>query len=121
MSKLLKVTLICRDLTSVNLDEYIGLSGENPQSYRYFMQEHLFNQSLLKKAFYQMVLLRTRNAEGETSHQILVEHPVDLQILGIGTNGHIGFNEQGTSFDGTVHVVDLDNQLLKRMLVSLIK
>ena len=48
-------------LTSVNLDEYIGLSGENPQSYRYFMQEHLFNQSLLKKAFYQMVLLKMRS------------------------------------------------------------
>ena len=39
------------DLTSVNLDEYIGLSGENPQSYRYFMQEHLFNQKPFKKSF----------------------------------------------------------------------
>ena len=101
------------DLTSVNLDEYIGLSGENPQSYRYFMQEHLFNQKPFKESFLPNGVAEDAEAEVKRYNQILTEHPVDLQILGIGTNGHIGFNEPGTSFDSTVHVVDLEQSTIE--------
>ena len=91
-------------LTSVNLDEYIGLSGENPQSYRYFMQEHLFNQKPFKESFLPNGVAEDAEAEVKRYNQILVEHPVDLQILGIGTNGH---------FDSTVHVVDLEQSTIE--------
>ena len=95
------------DLTSVNLDEYIGLSGENPQSYRYFMNQHLFNQKPFKASFLPNGAAEDLEAEVARYNQLLAEYPADLQILGIGTNGHIGFNEPGTSFDSQTHLVDL--------------
>ena len=101
------------DLTSVNLDEYIGLSGENPQSYRYFMQEHLFDKKPFKESFLPNGVAENAEAEIKRYNHVLAEHPVDLQILGIGTNGHIGFNEPGTSFDSTVHVVDLEQSTIE--------
>ena len=94
------------NLTSVNLDEYVGLDGDNPQSYRYFMQENLFNQ----KPF---GVKDNAEAEVERYNQILAEHPVDLQILGIGRNGHIGFNEPGTPFDSQTHLVELDQSTIE--------
>ena len=102
------------DLTSVNLDEYIGLSGENPQSYRYFMQKHLFNQKPFKESFCQMVLLKMRSGS-ETLHSkfwqsiLLICKFWEL----VQANGHIGFNEPGTSFDSTVHVVDLEQSTIE--------
>ena len=87
------------NLTSVNLDEYVGLDGDNPQSYRYFMQENLFNQKPFKESFLPRGVKDNAEAEVERYNQILADHPVDLQILGIGRNGHIGFNEPGTPFD----------------------
>ena len=101
------------DLTGVNLDEYIGLSGENPQSYRYFMQEHLFDKKPFKESFLPNGVAENAEAEIKRYNHVLAEHPVDLQILGIGTNGHIGFNEPGTSFDSTVHVVDLEKSTIE--------
>ena len=101
------------DLTSVNLDEYIGLSVENPQSYRYFMQEHLFDKKPFKESFLPNGVAENAEAEIKRYNHVLAENPVDLQILGIGTNGHIGFNEPGTSFDSTVHVVDLEQSTIE--------
>ncbi|MBP2620192.1 glucosamine-6-phosphate deaminase [Streptococcus panodentis] len=96
------------EMTSVNLDEYVGLEADNPQSYRYFMDQHLFLQKPFKESFLPNGVAADTEAEVQRYNRILAEHPADLQILGIGTNGHIGFNEPGTSFDSLAHVVDLD-------------
>ena len=101
------------ELTSVNLDEYVGLSEENPQSYRYFMNEQLFNKKPFKESFLPNGATEDVEAEVKRYNQVLADHPVDLQILGIGTNGHIGFNEPGTSFDSTVHIVDLEQSTIQ--------
>jgi len=95
------------ELTSVNLDEYVGLSEDNPQSYRYFMNEQLFNKKPFKESFLPNGVAEDVEVEVKRYNQVLADHPVDLQILGIGTNGHIGFNEPGTSFDSQTHLVDL--------------
>ena len=101
------------ELTSVNLDEYVGLSEDNPQSYRYFMNKQLFNKKPFKESFLPNGAVADAEAEVKRYNQVLADHPVDLQILGIGTNGHIGFNEPGTSFDSTVHIVDLEQSTIE--------
>ena len=101
------------DLTSVNLDEYVGLSEDNPQSYRYFRNEQLVNKKPFKESFLPNGVAEDVEAEVKRYNQVLADHPVDLQILGIGTNGHIGFNEPGTSFDSTVHIVDLEQSTIQ--------
>ena len=101
------------ELTSVNLDEYVGLSEDNPQSYRYFMNEQLFNKKPFKESFVPNGVAEDVEVEVKRYNQVLADHPVDLQILGIGTNGHIGFNEPGTSFDSTVHIVDLEQSTIQ--------
>ena len=95
------------DMVSVNLDEYVGLDGSNDQSYRYFMTKHLFGEKPFKENF--LPDGKAADLEAETKHydSIIDAHPIDFQILGIGHNGHIGFNEPGTPFDSTTHVVDL--------------
>lgn len=95
-------------LTSVNLDEYVGLTPEDPQSYHFFMQEQLFQYKPFKESFLPDGNAPDPEAELERYNQVLADHPVDLQILGIGRNGHIGFNEPGTSFDSQTHLVSLD-------------
>ncbi|EJN94329.1 glucosamine-6-phosphate deaminase [Streptococcus ratti] len=94
-------------LTSINLDEYVGLSAENPQSYAYFMQQHLFAAKPFKDSFLPNGLAADLQAEAQRYEELIEGHPIDFQILGIGRNGHIGFNEPGTAFDSTTHVVDL--------------
>lgn len=100
-------------LTSVNLDEYVGLSGENPQSYRYFMNEHLFNKKPFKETFIPNGQAKDLDEECARYNDIIAQHPIDLQVLGIGRNGHIGFNEPGTSFDVQTHVVALTDSTIE--------
>ncbi|AVH74788.1 glucosamine-6-phosphate deaminase [Weissella koreensis] len=95
------------DKISINLDEYKGLSGDHEQSYRYFMQQHLFNEKPFKESYVPDGLNPDGIAESERYDAILDQFPRDLQILGLGQNGHIGFNEPGTSFESTTHEVDL--------------
>ncbi|CYX57767.1 glucosamine-6-phosphate deaminase [Streptococcus suis] len=95
------------DATSVNLDEYVGLGEESDQSYIHFMKENLFNDKPFKKSYLPDGLATDVVAETERYNKILAEHPVDFQILGIGRNGHIGFNEPGAPFDGQTHRVEL--------------
>ena len=83
------------------------------QSYRYFMQENLFNKKPFKESFLPRGVKDNAEEEVERYNQILANHPVDLQILGIGRNGHIGFNEPGTSFDSQTHLVDLDQSTIE--------
>ncbi len=100
-------------LTSVNLDEYVGLSGENPQSYRYFMNEHIFNKKPFKETFVPNGQAKDLDEECARYNDIIAQHPIDLQVLGIGRNGHIGFNEPGTSFDVQTHVVALTDSTIE--------
>ncbi len=95
------------EVTSVNLDEYVGLDEESDQSYAYFMKEQLFSAKPFKKSYLPNGLASDVAAEVERYNHVLAEHPIDFQILGIGRNGHIGFNEPGTPFDGQTHLVDL--------------
>lgn len=95
------------ELTSINLDEYVGLDGSSTQSYRYFMQSHLFDKKPLKETFVPDGKAADLEAYVKEYDKIIAEHPIDWQILGIGQNGHIGFNEPGTSFAVKTHVVDL--------------
>lgn len=104
-----------RDVTTFNLDEYIGLPHDHPQSYHHYMETHFFSR----------IDIDRKNAhvpENDKDHldenvdrynRLLDEHPIDLQILGIGSNGHIGFNEPGTPFSNETFVVELDEQTRK--------
>lgn len=97
-------------ISSVNLDEYRGLSGDNDQSYRYFMNTNLFDHVNIDKS-----KTHVPNGLAEDPDQACAEYNaiirsmggVDIQLLGIGGNGHIGFNEPSDIFEKETHVVDL--------------
>lgn len=112
-NQIVKSDLDFSDMTSVNLDEYVGLDGADEQSYHYFMNKHLFNEKTFKENFLPNGKASDLEAEAKAYDQIIAEHPIDFQILGIGQNGHIGFNEPGTSFGETTHVVDLQESTIK--------
>lgn len=98
-------------VTSVNLDEYLGLDGTNPQSYRYFMNDNLFNHVNIDKSrtFVPSGTADDLAAEGEAYDKLIKSlGGIDIQLLGIGEDGHIGFNEPDDCFTGPTHVVDLD-------------
>ena len=98
---------------SVNLDEYEGLSGDHNQSYRYFMNHHLFNYINIKMENTNVPngLAKDSKAECERYNNVIRNlGGIDLQLLGIGSNGHIGFNEPGTAFEKETHVVTLTEE-----------
>lgn len=98
------------EVKSVNLDEYAGLAPGHPQSYRHFMQQHLFDNINIKPE-------NTRLPDGladdipamcaEYDETIIKWGGIDLQLLGIGHNGHIGFNEPGEVFTLKTHLVQI--------------
>ncbi len=95
---------------SINLDEYRGLSPENEQSYRYFMNTHLFDKINIdkKNTFVPDGLEPDSEKACRDYEEIIHAHGgVDLQILGLGHNGHIGFNEPGSAFEKETHCVTL--------------
>ncbi|MBQ9842468.1 MAG: glucosamine-6-phosphate deaminase [Clostridia bacterium] len=103
-------------VTSVNLDEYVGLDGSNDQSYRYFMNDNLFNHVNIDKAktFVPSGLAEDLAAEGEAYDAMIKElGGIDLQLLGIGLDGHIGFNEPDAYFTGPTHQVTLDESTIE--------
>ena len=111
------------DTYTVNLDEYIGLEPEfnarlkgkegygipqHKQSYYYFMNEQLFKHINFKRSFF------PGESQTDTFDSLIAAMGgIDIQILVIGTNGHIGFNEPGTSRDSLTHVVDLTENTIK--------
>ncbi|MGV3061220.1 glucosamine-6-phosphate deaminase [Streptococcus hyovaginalis] len=95
------------DMVSINLDEYVGIDDQNEQSYAYFMQKELFDAKPFRVSYLPDGKADDLEAAAKAYDQIIAENPIDFQILGIGRNGHIGFNEPGTSFDETTHIVDL--------------
>lgn len=99
-----------RGVTTFNLDEYVGLSGDHPNSYRYYMDDNLFNHIDIQKSNTFVPRGDVADIQNECAayENLLQKHKgIDLQILGIGKNGHIGFNEPGTSFESETHVVEL--------------
>jgi glucosamine-6-phosphate deaminase len=103
------------EVTTVNLDEYVGLTSDDPQSYNYFMRHNLFD----------FIDMSPQNihipdgmapAEGECARYERVLQNlgcIDLQLLGIGHNGHIGFNEPGTDFESGTHVITLADSTIE--------
>lgn len=103
-------------VTSVNLDEYVGLDGSNDQSYRYFMNDNLFDHVNIDKAktFVPNGCAADLKAEGEAYDAMIRElGGIDLQLLGIGLDGHIGFNEPDRVFTGPTHEVQLDESTIE--------
>ncbi len=97
--------------TTVNLDEYRGLAGTHPQSYRYFMNEHLFSRVdvRLDRTFVPNGTAADPAAEcAAYDARIEALGGTDIQLLGIGPDGHIGFNEPADAFTDATHLVDLD-------------
>ncbi len=98
-------------VTSVNLDEYEGLTADNDQSYRYFMNDNLFNHVNIDKSktFVPNGCAADLKAEGERYDELIASlGGIDLQLLGLGLDGHIGFNEPDEAFIKETHPVDLD-------------
>lgn len=93
--------------TSVNLDEYVGISPKHPESYHTFMEQQLFHDKPFKTTYIPNGLAEDIHAEAILYEQLLSSMTLDLQLLGVGVNGHIGFNEPGTSFQSYTHVVKL--------------
>jgi len=103
-------------VTTVNLDEYFGLSGDNDQSYRYFMNEHLFNYVNIDKSKTFVPSGNSDEPEKECkAYDELIKSlgGIDLQVLGIGNNGHIGFNEPSNEFSDGTHVTELTESTIK--------
>lgn len=98
-------------VTSVNLDEYEGLSGDHDQSYRYFMNHNLFDHINIDKAKTHVPngCAEDLVKEGERYDELIKSlGGIDLQLLGIGVDGHIGFNEPEDVFTAATHPVVLD-------------
>lgn len=96
--------------TTFNLDEFVGLAADHPGSYRTFMHEHLFSRVNLNPARINFLDGSATDLEAECrryQRAIATAGGIDLQLLGIGTNGHIGFNEPGRELIGPTHRVRL--------------
>lgn len=91
---------------SFNLDEYVGIDRNHEQSYYTFMHENLFNGIDIKEENVHLPYGNTKE-DCEAYERSMDNVTVDIQVLGIGSNGHIGFNEPGTSFDEETHIVTL--------------
>ena len=100
---------------TVNLDEYAGLSPQNDQSYRYFMKKHLLDRIdvLPENTHIENGLAKDEAAECARYNDVLSRLPRDIQLLGIGANGHIAFNEPNTPFETQTHVVALTENTIK--------
>ena len=101
---------------SVNLDEYRGLPKENDQSYYYFMHKNLFDRVNIRSENTNVPNGMEPDAEKECRrYEKLIADlgGIDLQLLGLGHNGHIGFNEPGEAFEKETHCVDLRGRTIK--------
>ncbi len=99
-----------------NLDEYYPIKPDNPQSYHHYMKTNLFNHINIKNNNVHLLDGTAENVEQECKNyeqKIKQCGGIDLQILGIGTNGHIGFNEPGDKLNVTTHLVNLKEETIK--------
>ncbi len=102
-------------IRAVNLDEYQGLPKDHPQSYAYFMRENLFKHLDIEESNSYIENGTAKNEAEECAryNKLLSELPRDIQLLGLGSNGHIAFNEPNTPFDSETHVVELAESTVK--------
>lgn len=101
---------------SVNLDEYRGLKRTDPQSYYYFMHEHLFSHVNIREEATHVPDGTNPDADAACAeHERIIRElgGIDLQLLGLGNNGHIGFNEPCECFEKTTHCVDLTQSTIE--------
>ncbi len=105
-----------QDVTTFNLDEYYPIASDSPQSYAYYMHEHFFKHVNVREHYQNIPNGSNTNVE-ETcqayDRAIEASGNIDLQILGIGTNGHIGFNEPDVKFEAGTHLVELDEETIE--------
>ena len=104
------------EVTTVNLDEYRGLTKENDQSYYYFMHTHLFDRVNIRPDHSFIPDGTCEDSEFECrryENQIRSLGGIDMQLLGLGRNGHIGFNEPGAAFEKETHLVDLAESTIR--------
>lgn len=102
--------------TTFNLDEYLGLDETSDQSYIWFMKKHLFSQVDLQDAQIHIPSGVSGDIEAEChayEEAIRLAGGIDLQLLGIGRNGHIGFNEPDLKFEALTHLVELDEDTIQ--------
>lgn len=103
-------------IQTFNLDEYFELDKQSPKSYLYYMKHHLFDHIDIKPEQYYFPDNDRENLDEDNKaydELIMKEHPIHLQLLGIGTNGHIGFNEPGTPFTSNTRMVDLSEETIR--------
>lgn len=102
-------------VSSYNLDEYVGIDYNHPESYHKFMRRNLFDHVNID-------LAKTHVPDGgakdskkaiDEYNEMLSKATIDMQLLGIGSDGHIGFDEPGTPFDSVTHIVDLEESTIK--------
>ncbi len=95
---------------SFNLDEYVGINPENKASYHYYMDQQLFNHVDMKRENIHVPKGDTADLQAAaTQYDVMIKAAggIDIQLLGIGVNGHIGFNEPGTPFTLETNVIEL--------------
>ena len=104
-----------KDVSTVNLDEYVGLTADHDQSYAYFMRTNLFDHIDIDQSRTNLPSGSAPCAKTECDryNALLDEMKQDVQVLGLGSNGHIGFNEPNTPFDSVTHLVDLTENTIK--------
>lgn len=105
-----------KDVITFNLDEYVGIDPNNEASYHYFMNYHLFQHIDINKEHIHIPEGHSEDLSKACrtyEQQIEAAGGLDLQVLGIGVNGHIGFNEPGTPFDSLTHIVDLTESTIE--------
>ena len=104
-----------KNVKSYNLDEYVGISYDHPESYHKFMETNLFDHIDIEKENTHVPDASAEDLEDalKSYQEALNDANIDVQLLGVGSNGHIGFNEPGTSFDTGVHIVDLKQETIE--------
>lgn len=104
------------DVTSFNLDEYYQLPKDNDQSYAYYMNKHLFSLVNIKPENVHIpngIAADIDAVCNDYDKAIEAHDNIDIQVLGIGTNGHIGFNEPDVKFEAGTHLVSLDKETIE--------
>ncbi len=104
-----------KNVKSVNLDEYVGLTADHDQSYAYFMRTNLFDKIDIDLKNTNLPCGSAPDAQKECDryNALLETMKQDVQVLGLGSNGHIGFNEPGTPLESVTHLVDLTENTIK--------
>lgn len=109
-------TISFNEVVTFNLDEYVGISTQNINSYHYYMEDKFFKHIDIKSENTHIPNGKAQNIHSECIGYEKTIHSkggIDFQILGIGNNGHIGFNEPDLKFEAVTHPIDLDDETIK--------